>query len=144
LINIQRVLLYSCNDLFGGLSKGKFMFDLSVDAFKSMDRVLHIHLVSVIVLEHVVFEVIGQLQTEHIFFEWNQIHVYLRNFIFLKEKMLVEQFITLDGSSWNKEDVDFDVGLFPIVLLFDDLLNNIDIRSYSEQHRLVVRLKNGV
>ena len=91
-----------------------------------------------------VFEVVGQLQTEHIFFERDQIHVDLRNFIFLKKKMLVEQFITLDGSPWNKEDVDFDVGLFPIVLLFDDLLNNIDIRSYSKQHRLVVRLKNGV
>ena len=58
--------------------------------------------------------------------------------------MLVKQFITLDGSPWNKENVNVDIGLLPIILLFDNLLNNLDIRSYSEQHRLIIRLKNGI
>ena len=91
-----------------------------------------------------VLEVVGQLQTQHIFFKRNQVHVDLRNFVLLKQQMLIKQLITLDGSSWNEENVNLDIGLPPIVLLFDDLLDNFDIRSYSEQHRLVVRLINGI
>ena len=109
MVNIERILLDPRDDLLGCLSESELVLYLSVNGLKSIDRVLYIHLVCVIVLEHVMCKVVGQLQAQHVVLERNKIHVDLRYLFFLEKFVFVKELIALDGSPRHKEDVDLFV-----------------------------------
>ena len=78
------------------------MFYLSINCLETIDRVLDIHLVCIIILQHVMSKVVWKLQTEHIILKWDKIHIDLRYLFLLEKFILEEKFITLNGSPWDK------------------------------------------
>ena len=126
------------------------MFYLSVNCLKTIDRVLDIHFVCVIILQHVMSKVVWKLQTEHIILKWHKIHIDLRYLFLLEKFILKEKFVTLNGSPWDKENVNlFVIRLFPAVSLMNDLLDDINVWSHHEDdglmlglHHILVRQKH--
>jgi hypothetical protein len=78
------------------------VFYLSVNCLKTIDRVLDIHFVCVIILQHVMSKVVWKLQTEHIILKWHKVHIDLRYLFLLEKFILKEKFITLNGSPRDK------------------------------------------
>ena len=141
MVDIQCVLFNSRNNLLGYLTKSKLVLDLTIDSLEPIDGVLHIHLVCVIILEHMMRKIIRQLQAQHVILKWNQVHIDLRYLFLLKKFVFIKQLVTFDSSSRHEQNVDLLViRLFPGVSLVNNLFNDIDVWSYRKDDRLILWL----
>ena len=104
-----------------------------------MNRILNIDFVRVVILEHVMHEVHGLLQTQKVFVERHEVHIYLGYFVFKDEVVVLEEFIALNGATGDEQDEHFFLGA-PSVALEDDLFDFFDFWTDDEHYEGVLWL----